>query len=554
MLAAGEIKAGRFRIIRLLGEGAMKRVYLAVDQHLSDRPCALAEIPEHITRDTQREMATAAFEREAQMLASLEHPSIPRIYDFFTEGSIHYLVMEYVEGKTLETVLAEQQRLPWLEAAKLGIQILNTLAYLHARKPPVLYRDLKPSNVMVGPDQRVRMVDFGIARHFNPAMTATMVGTQGYAPPEQYKGRNEPRSDLYSFGALMHHAVTGRDPALEPPFSFPPVWDFTKGCHKEFAEFIDTCLAYNPTRRPISAVEARAHLEAIICEQASGPVSGNEAANAATVVLGEDGSAIKYQRRTSSRSELCTKCGHENLASARFCNSCGASIYSASSTIKVVAGLIVSLLVFVVAYSVIVRKTVEPLTESHPTFASAHKATPKPRAGGSAPIPGPIDMKRLYELVGYLYNLDPALLEAIADAGSNGNPNAVSKRGAEGLMQLMPATARKYDVDNPFDPVDSVLGAARYLDHLRTKVTLKPPHQDEIDLPAMIAAYYAGPRTVEKYKGIPPDPATQEYVRKVLWFYLLRKPPAATSTAKSSSIFQQLEAIKRKREKEAEDR
>src|SRR5271155_4352525 len=101
MLAAGEIKAGRFRIIRLLGEGAMKRVYLAVDQHLSDRPCALAEIPEHITRNTQREMATVDFEREAQMLASLEHPSIPRIYVFFTEGSIHYLVMEYVEGKTL---------------------------------------------------------------------------------------------------------------------------------------------------------------------------------------------------------------------------------------------------------------------------------------------------------------------------------------------------------------------------------------------------------------------------------------------------------------------
>ncbi len=141
MLAAGEIKAGRYRIIQLLGEGAMKRVYLAADQHLSDRPCALAEIPEHITQASLQQTATSAFEREAQMLAALEHPAIPKVHDFFNEGSVHYLVMEYVEGKTLETVLAERQFLPWREAAKLGIQLLSTLVYLHARRPPVLYRD-----------------------------------------------------------------------------------------------------------------------------------------------------------------------------------------------------------------------------------------------------------------------------------------------------------------------------------------------------------------------------------------------------------------------------
>src|SRR5579871_4002070 len=142
-----------------------------------------------------------------------------------------------------------------------------------------------------------------------------------------------------------------------------------------------------------------------------------------------------------------------------------------------------------------------------------------------AQLNGPpvLDMHRLYQVVGYLYNLDPDLLAAIATAESNNNPNAVSPKGAEGLMQLMPGTARHYQVNNPFDPIDNVVGAARFLTGLRAWSRLQAPY-GEVDLPAMIAAYNAGPGAVEKYGGIPPYAETQAYVRKVLWLYLLGTP------------------------------
>ncbi|HEY2105435.1 MAG TPA: lytic transglycosylase domain-containing protein [Candidatus Binataceae bacterium] len=138
--------------------------------------------------------------------------------------------------------------------------------------------------------------------------------------------------------------------------------------------------------------------------------------------------------------------------------------------------------------------------------------------------PPVLDMGRLYQIVGHIYDIDPFLLEAIATAESNGNPDAVSPKGAQGLMQLMPGTARRYRVDHPFDPVENVFGAARFLTGLRAWSRVQGNY-GEVDLPAMIAAYNAGPGAVEKYGGIPPYAETQAYVRKVLWLYLLGQPP-----------------------------
>ncbi len=138
--------------------------------------------------------------------------------------------------------------------------------------------------------------------------------------------------------------------------------------------------------------------------------------------------------------------------------------------------------------------------------------------------PPVLDMRQLYQVVGYIYDLDPDLLAAIATAESNNNPQAVSPKGAQGLMQLMPDTARRYRVDHPFDPVENVLGAARFLAGLRAWSRLQAPY-GEVDLPAVIAAYNAGTGAVEKYRGIPPYEETQAYVRKVLWLYLLGQPP-----------------------------
>ena len=146
------------------------------------------------------------------------------------------------------------------------------------------------------------------------------------------------------------------------------------------------------------------------------------------------------------------------------------------------------------------------------------------RASGQQ-IDGPpvLDMGRLYQIVGYYYDIDPGLLAAIDTAESKGNPAAVSPKGAQGLMKLMPGTAKRYRVDHPFDPVENVFGAARFLTGLRAWSRMQAPF-GEVDLPAMIAAYNAGPGAVEKYGGIPPYAETQAYVRKVLWLYLMGQP------------------------------
>jgi hypothetical protein len=203
-------------------------------------------------------------------------------------------------------------------------------------------------------------------------------------------------------------------------------------------------------------------------------------------------------------------------------------------------------------------------------------------AQGTAPGQPVLDMHRLYQIVGYMYHIDPDLLAAIARVESHGDPSAVSPKGAQGLMQLMPGTAQQYRVDNPLDPVENVLGAARFLSYLRVWSATQAPY-GEVNLPEVIAAYNAGPGAVEKYGGIPPYAETQDYVRKVLWTWLLGGPPSqlkaparrmpsperrsaavsrrarrpvrvAAQPASDRSVFDQLAEIKRKRQRaEAHD-
>jgi hypothetical protein len=218
-------------------------------------------------------------------------------------------------------------------------------------------------------------------------------------------------------------------------------------------------------------------------------------------------------------------------------------------------------------------KRLKPLIFALAISAAAATAVFAQQAGG----PPVFDMHRLYQFVGHLYNLDPDLLEAIATAESNNNPDAVSPKGAEGVMQLMPGTARQFKVEHPFDPVENVFGAARFLTELRAWSRLQAPF-GEVDLPAMIAAYNAGPGAVQKYGGIPPYAETQAYVRKVLWLYLLGQSPprplrgaphrgprnqpsqrvslspvysrASVKKVKPVSVFDQLAEIRRDRERE----
>ncbi|HKV56463.1 MAG TPA: serine/threonine-protein kinase [Candidatus Binataceae bacterium] len=257
-LEPGIVLQNRYAIERLIGGGGMGMVYLARDQRLSRRPCAIKEMVDHFIDPQQRIEANEYFAREADTLAQLKHSAIPAITDRFDDQNRHYLVMEYVEGRNLEEELAVRGG-PFPEGLAVDIarQLCDVLAYLHGLTPPIVYRDMKPSNVMLTANGRVVLVDFGIARLFKAQRKGTMIGTLGFAPPEQYQGIADPRSDIYSLGATLHYVLTARDPEKFPPFSFPPVRDLRPEVSSNLAGAIDRALGYEMTNRPATVQEFR---------------------------------------------------------------------------------------------------------------------------------------------------------------------------------------------------------------------------------------------------------------------------------------------------------
>ncbi len=227
VLAKGTILDNRYEILKILGLGGMGSVYLARDLRFKGtvRRCAIKQMTITSPDPGFRKLAMENFTREANTLANLNHPSIVRIENFFSETNHVYLVMEYIEGTDLEELvnslpdnefLDEERVLEW------GIQICDMLTFLHESKTPIVYRDLKPPNIILRDDgsKSLVLIDFGIAKAFREGQKGTMMGTEGYSPPEQYKGESSPQGDIYALGATLHHLLTRRDPKLEPPFSF----------------------------------------------------------------------------------------------------------------------------------------------------------------------------------------------------------------------------------------------------------------------------------------------------------------------------------------------
>lgn len=264
-LPRGTVLQGRYQILGILGMGGMSSVYKARDLRFPEveKLCAIKEMI-NLAPDPQiRATMIRNFEREANILATLNHPAVPKVYDYFTEGDRSYLVLEFIEGQDLEEVLSEVPEgefLPEKQVLEWAIQLCDVLIYLHGHKPqPIVFRDLKPSNIMLDSHGRIRLIDFGIAKVFQSGQKGTMIGTEGYSPPEQYRGSAEPRGDIYALGATLHHLLTKQDPRLEPPFSFQerPVRQANPSVSPEFEAVIMKALEYDAEKRYGSAEEMK---------------------------------------------------------------------------------------------------------------------------------------------------------------------------------------------------------------------------------------------------------------------------------------------------------
>ncbi|HLL72995.1 MAG TPA: protein kinase [Pyrinomonadaceae bacterium] len=275
-LDPGTILYSRYEIVRRIGGGGMGAVYLARDRNLGDQPRAVKEMIQSNIDESQHEKAINDFKRESMLLASLEHSSIPTIYDYFydDEAARFYLVMKYISGGDFLARLrnAPGGRIDEKTVTDWGCQVADVLEYLHRRNPPIIYRDLKPANLMIdGNSGRVMLIDFGIARWVSiQEKGVTAVGTMGYAPPELFSGKVEPRSDIYSLGATMFHLLTGSDPQDNPLLIFdfnknPRPRQLAPSLSNEMEAILMRAVGYKPEDRFRSAAELRdtlsAHLE-----------------------------------------------------------------------------------------------------------------------------------------------------------------------------------------------------------------------------------------------------------------------------------------------------
>ena len=267
-LAVDTVLQERYTILKKLSEGGMGAVYLAQDTKLFNKLCVIKEMLPFYTNEREKRLAERNFEREAKTLAHLRHPGIPEIYDYFIEDGRNYLVMAFVEGENLQEILDENEGgLPEQDVIRYGVQLSRVLAYLAERNPPTMHRDIKPANIILEKTTgQVKLVDFGIARESLgterlDATKSMIMGTQGFAPPEQFSGRATPASDIYALGATLHYLLTGVHPLESPtPFHFEPVRTYRPEVSPRLDDLILEMVRPDPTQRP-SAQELKERFE-----------------------------------------------------------------------------------------------------------------------------------------------------------------------------------------------------------------------------------------------------------------------------------------------------
>src|SRR5215207_1336032 len=336
-LEPGTVLYGRYEIVKRIGGGGMGAVYYAKDKNLGDAPRAVKEMIQSHLDESQQEKAIADFRRESMLLASLEHPSIPTIYDYFYDdtASRFYLVMKYISGGDCLARLrsAPGGRIDELTVSDWGAQAADVLEYLHNQRPPIIYRDLKPANLMIdGNSSRVMLIDFGIARWVAPQEKGvTAVGTMGYAPPELFSGKAEPRTDIYGLGATMFHLLTGSDPQDNPLLIFdfaknPTPRQINPAVSNEMEWILMRAVEYEPERRFRMAGEMRDTLHQHV-----------ERLRAGAVTYGVVRGAQEQTARTMAVERVfCGFCGKSISSEDVFCPHCGARqpIAAASAALR----------------------------------------------------------------------------------------------------------------------------------------------------------------------------------------------------------------------------
>jgi serine/threonine protein kinase len=321
-LDEGTVLNNRYEIVRKIGGGGMGAVYLASDKNLGGVLRAVKEMVQSYIEETQQEKAVADFKRESMLLTSLEHQAIPTIFDYFYDEQEQrfYLVMKYISGGDLASRLRSSPdgRIDEQTVTEWAIQVADVLDYLHNRQPPIVYRDLKPANIMIdGNSGRIMLIDFGIARWINKEEKGvTAVGTMGYAPPELFSGNVESRSDIYSLGSTMFHFLTGADPQSNPLLIF----DFQKNprprqINPQLSDQIERILMrsveYNSDKRFASAKEMRDALQEHLDNLKASRVTFGVKEVPASVAL-------------SDQPVFCGFCGQKIVATDMFCAFCGA--------------------------------------------------------------------------------------------------------------------------------------------------------------------------------------------------------------------------------------
>lgn len=263
----------RYKVQTEVGTGGFSAVYKAQDMREQGRLVAIKQINLQGLSSQEMIEATDTFNREAQLLSLLDHPLLPHIFDRFNDPEHWYLVMSFIDGLSLDEYIQQQTAstlpgsgLPLAETLAIGLQICDVLHYLHTQQPPVIFRDLKPSNIMRTPTGRIYLIDFGIARRFKPGKTRDTIpfGSPGFAAPEQYgRAQTTPQADIYSLGALLHCLISGDDPS-EHPFQFDALRLDDLDSISELDALIQQMIATNPTRRPADIEIVQAELQNIL--------------------------------------------------------------------------------------------------------------------------------------------------------------------------------------------------------------------------------------------------------------------------------------------------